>query len=102
MLLAIPAIQNLMPAGADIGFVYFYGDLDILVFTEQTTDSTECHATTVHVCKINKSLYDTNRMEKYGAEFLKNHSKLLALRSPTMTTEFNFTTKGRTSLSFLS
>jgi len=61
LVIAFAASQDLLLEGGDISNAYLYGDLDITIFMEQPTNSTQREAVPGHVCAVDKSIYGTKQ-----------------------------------------
>ncbi len=81
LLLSMAANQDLLLEGADVSNAYLYGDLDVPIFIEQPTNSTQREQMPDHVCHPNKSLYRTKQAREIWSFLLAKSLKSLGTRS---------------------
>ncbi len=73
MQLSMAVNQNILLEGAEIANAYLYVDLDIPIFMEQHTNSTQHEQIPDYACRLNKSVYVQNKSVKYGVHNSTNH-----------------------------
>jgi len=76
LILAIAAHRNLILEGGDIANAYLYGTLDVLVIIQQLTNSSGVLMYPSMDCMLTKSMYDLNRLGRYGFSLIRHFTQL--------------------------